>query len=154
MDDTTAVGVAEAPHDLGDEVQRLPPVQLAPLFHILLEGDAVDQLHDDIFHIAAPGHIVHRYDVGVRQLGNSLRLRVEPAAELLVLRQIAFQNFDRHQTVEAMALCLVDDRHAACADALQDLIAVVQHFSNVLIHTSPPFLQLLHQTAVTLSGAP
>ena len=82
VDDATAVGVAEAPHDLGDEVQRLPPVQLAPLFHILLEGDAVDQLHDDIFHIAAPGHIVHRYDVGVRQLGNSLRLRVEPAAEL------------------------------------------------------------------------
>ena len=54
VDDATAVGVAEAPHDLGDEVQRLPPVQLAPLFHILLEGDAVDQLHDDIFHIAAP----------------------------------------------------------------------------------------------------
>ena len=48
------LGVAETPHDLGDEVQRLPPVQLAPLFHILLEGDAVDQLHDDIFHIAAP----------------------------------------------------------------------------------------------------
>ena len=54
VDDATAVGVAEASHDLGDEVQRLPPVQLAPLFHILLEGDAVDQLHDDIFHIAAP----------------------------------------------------------------------------------------------------
>ena len=140
VDDAPAVGVAQASHDLGDEVQGLPPVQLAPLLHILLQRDAVDELHHDIFRVTAPGHVVDRHDVGVGQLSDCLGLRVEPAAEILVLGQVGLQNLDSHQTVETVALRLVDHRHAACADALQDLIAVVQHLSNVLIHTSPPSL--------------
>ena len=140
VDDAAAVGVAEPPHDLGDKVQGLPPVQLTPLFHILLQGDTVDQLHDDILCVAAAGHIVNGYDVGVGQLRDRLRFGVEPAAELLVLSQIALEDFNGHQTVEAMALSLIDHRHAACADALQNLIAVVQHFPDVLIHSSPPSL--------------
>ena len=142
VDDAAAVCVGEAPHDLGDEVQRLPPVQLAPLLHILLEGDAVDQLHDDVLHIAAPGHVVHRHDVGVGELGDSLGLRVEPAAEVLVLGQVALEDLDRNQAVEPVAFGLVDHRHAPGADALQDLIAVVQHPSDIRVlvfHVSPPF---------------
>ena len=140
VDDAPAVGVAQAPHDLGDEVQGFPPVQLAPLFHVLFESNTVDELHDDIFRIAAPGHIVNGYDIGMGQLGDSLGLRVEAAAEILVLGQVGLQNFHGYQAVETVAFCLVDHRHAACADALQDLIAVIQHFSNILIHTSTPFL--------------
>ena len=142
VDDAPAVGVAEAPHDLCNEVQRLPPVQLPPLLHVLLQRDAVDQLHDDILDIAALGHVVHRYDVGVRQLGDCLGFCVEPAAEVLVLGQVALENLDGHQAVQPVALGLVHNRHAPGADTLQNLIAVVQHFSNIRVlvfHVSPPF---------------
>ena len=134
-------------HDLGDEVQGLPPVQLAPLLlHILLEGDAVDELHDDIVQLAGAGHVVHRHDVGVGEHGDGLGLVVEAAAELRVLRQLLLEDLDGHQTVEPVAPGLVDHGHAAGADALQDLISVVEQFSYVLIHTFiSPFLQLLHQ---------
>ena len=145
VNDTPAVGVGEGLHNLGDEVQGLPPVQLAPLLHILLQRDTVDELHDDIFRVPSPAHVVNRHDVGVGQLGHRLGLRVEPPAEILVLGQVAFQYFQRHKAVEPVAFCLVDHRHAPGADALQNLIAVVQHFSNVLIHAVPPSLQLFRQ---------
>ena len=155
MDDAAAVGVAEAPHDLGDEVQRLPPVELAPLFHILLEGDTVDELHDDILNVAAPGHVIDRDDVGMGQLRNRLGLGVEPSAEILVLRKVAFEDLDGHQAVEAVTLCLIYHGHTARTDPLQDLVAVVQHFTNVLIHIpAPPSYAIRISTAVTLSEAP
>ena len=49
MDDAPAVGMAQRLDDLGNEVQGLPPGQLIALaLHVLLQRDAVDQLHDDI----------------------------------------------------------------------------------------------------------
>ena len=89
VDDAPAVGVAQAAHDLGDKVQRFPPVHAAPALHVLLQGDAVDQLHDDIFRLAAGGHVVHRHDVGVGQLCHGAGFIPEAAAEIGVLRQIA-----------------------------------------------------------------
>ena len=53
VDDAARMRVRERLHDLRDEVQRLTPVELAALFHILLERDAVDELHDDILRLAA-----------------------------------------------------------------------------------------------------
>ena len=88
VDDAPAMGMAQAPHDLGDEVQRLTPVQLAPLFHILLEGDAVDELHDDILGIPAPGDVIHRDDVGMGELRDSLGFGVETTPEILVLCKV------------------------------------------------------------------
>ena len=155
MDNTPAVGVAQATHDLGNEVQRFPPVQLSPLLHVLLQCDTIDEFHDDILGIAAPGHIIDRHDVRVGQLRDRLGFRVEAAAKILILRQIIFQDFDGHQAVQPMALGLIDHRHAACADAFQDLIAVIQHFSDIRIcHASPPSLCFCINTIVTLSGAP
>ena len=144
VDDPPAVGVAEALHDLGDdlgdEVEGLRPVEAAPALHILLEGDAVDELHDDIVHIAAPGHVVHRHDVGVGQHGDGLGLVMEPAAELRVLRQVLLQHLDGHQAVEPVAPGLEYHRHAPGADDLQDLIAVIQHLSYVTFHSKASFL--------------
>lgn len=56
VNNAPAVGVTETAHDLRNEMQRLTPVQLAPLFHILLQRDAIDEFHHDVFGIAAPGH--------------------------------------------------------------------------------------------------
>ena len=75
------------------------------------------------------------------QLGDSQRFIPEAAAELCILRQLTFQNFDGHKPVKAVALGLIDVGHTAGADQFQQLIAVVQHFSNVLIHLwSSPFI--------------
>ena len=146
--------MAQRPHDLGDEVQCLPPVHLATALHVLLQGDAVHQLHDDILRVAAAGHVVHRHDVGVGQLGHRQRLVPEAAAEVCVLRQIVFQDLHRHHSVQAVALSLVDVGHAAAADELQYLIAVIQHFSDILIHRCHLLQIFISSTAVTLSGAP
>ena len=140
MDDAPAVGVAQALHDLGDEVQRLGPVELAPALHILLEGDAVDELHDDIVHVAPAAHVVDGHDVGVAEHGDGLGLVVEPAAELRVLAEVFFEHLDGDQTVEPVALGLEHHRHAPGADDLQDLIAVVQHLSYVSFHSQASFL--------------
>ncbi len=134
VDDAPAVGVAQSAHDLGDEVQRLPPVHAPAALHVLLQGNAVDQLHDDIFPVRVGGHVVDRHDVGVAQLGDRLGFVVEPAAEVGVVRQIAFQYFDGHKAVQPVAPCLIHVGHAAGADQLQYFVAIVQHFSDVLIH--------------------
>ena len=82
-DDPPAVGVAQGLGDLGDKVEGLPPVQLvALLLHILLQGDAVDELHDNILQLGGAAHIIHRHNVGVGQHGDGLGLVVEAAAKL------------------------------------------------------------------------
>ncbi len=127
VNDAPAVGVGEGLHNLGDEVQRLPPGELAaPLLHILLEGDAVNELHDDIIQLLRAGHVIDRHNVGVGEHRYSLGLIVEPAAELCVLGQILLEDFHRNQAVEPVTPGLVHHRHAADTDALQDLISVVE----------------------------
>jgi len=153
MDNAAAVGVTQAPHDLRDKVQGFPPIQLAAFFHVLLEGNPVNQLHDDILGVAALGDVIDRHNVGMRKLRHSLRLRVKTAAEVLILGQAALEDLNRHQAVQPVTLRLVDDGHAAGADPLHDFIAIIQHFSNILIHDSLLYC-FCSSTAVTLSAAP
>ena len=115
-------------------MQRLPPVHAATALHILLQRDAVDQLHDDVFPVRIGGHVIHRHDVGVAQLRYRLGLIVEPAAEIRVVRQVAFQYLDGHKAIQPVAPGLIDIGHTAGADQFQYFIAIVQHFSDILIH--------------------
>ena len=140
VNDAPTVGVAEALHNLGNKVKGFRPVQAAPALHILLERNAVNELHNDIVHIAAPGHVIHRHDVGVRQHSNCLGLIVKPAAELGILREILFQHLDGHKPVETVAPGLEHHRHTPGTDDLQDLIAVIQHLSYVTFHSKASFL--------------
>ncbi len=136
-----AVSMAEPLHDLGNEVEGLRPVQPSPPLHILLEGNAVNKFHDNIVHVPPAAHVVHRHNVGVAEHGDSLRLIVEPAAELRILAEIFFQHLDGHHPVEPVALGLEYHRHAPGPDNLQDLIAVIQHLSYVSFH-SQAFLSI------------
>ncbi len=86
VDDAPAVGVLQRLGDLGGEVKGLPPAELNFLFQILLEGDALDQLHDDIVAVAGMGYVIDAYNVGVGEHRDRLRFRVEAAAEFRVLR--------------------------------------------------------------------
>ena len=127
VNDPPAVGVAQGLGDLGDEVQRLTPVQLVSLFlHILLQGNAVDQLHDDVFQRRGAAHVIHGHDVRVGQHSDRLGLIVEAAAELRILRQVLPQDLDGHQAVQPVTPRLIHLRHAADPDELKDFISIVE----------------------------
>ena len=64
MDDSPAVGMAEGPDDLGNKMECLPPTQRStPLFHVLLEGHAVHQFHDNIVQFIRPADVLNGYNV-------------------------------------------------------------------------------------------
>ena len=126
MDNAAAVGVLERLGDLHGEMQRLAPVEAALLLQILLERDALDQLHDDIVHVAGAGHVVNADDIRVRQHGDGLRLRMEAAAELLIARELILEDLHGDQAVQTVIQCFIYNCHPACPDDLEDLIAVIQ----------------------------
>ena len=86
MDDTTAVGMGKSAHDLTDKMQGFPPIQLTAALHVLLQGNTVNQFHDDVLDAIAAGHVIDRDDVGVAQLGDCQGFIPETAAEVLILR--------------------------------------------------------------------
>ena len=134
MDDAPAVGVFQSLGDLHGEMQRLLPVQHALLFHILLQGNAVDKLHNDEVGTFRGGNVINLDDVGMAQHGHGFALGMEPAAELLVPGKFVFQYFDRDQPVQPMAASFIYNGHAASAEDLQNLVPVIQQPSNILIH--------------------
>ena len=127
MDNPPAVGVAQRLCNLRDKVEGFPPIEFIPLFlHVLLQGNAINQLHYNIFQLRGPAYIVHRHDIGVGQHGNRLGLIVEPAAKFRVLRQVLPQNLDCHQPVQTVASGLIHLCHAAGTYQLQYLISVIE----------------------------
>ena len=97
------------------------------------------------------------------QLCHSPGLVPEAAAEIGVVRQIALEDLDGHQPVQAMTSGLIYIRHAAGTDQLPHLIQAVQLFadqvvhqrtSSVLIHVCHLLYSFISSTAVILSGAP
>ena len=141
VDDTLIVSVFQCSSDLHGKVERLLPIEVsAPALHILLQGDALHQLHDNIVRIALGGDIINTDDIGVIQHGDGLALRMETAAELPILRIIVLKNFDGHQPVQPVASCLIYHGHSAGADYFHNLIPVIQQPTYVFIHNENSFL--------------
>ena len=120
--------------DLRGIAQRLLRAEHAALREALLERHALDELHDDILRVAAVPHVIHRDDVRLREHGNSVRLRLKAVFQLGILRHLITQDLDGDIAVQLMAHGLINDRHAAAADDLQDLVAIVQHLADITIH--------------------
>ena len=170
MDDAASVRVLKRLGDLHRKMQRLAPIERPLALHILLEGNALDQFHDDVIHTAGAGDVVHADDVGMRKHRNGLRFRLEPTAELLIARKLLLEDLDRDKAVQAVIQRLIDLRHATGADVFENLIPVVQQSSDVAIHrkllsanaarfqrrTGAEICQNYSsiKTEVTLSGAP
>ncbi len=134
VNDAPAVGVLQGLQNLVHEMQTFPPVQrTAPPAHILLERNPLNQLHDHIFHALGLAHIKDVDDVGVTHHPHGLRFVVEPAANLIVLRKLRFQNLHRDHAVEPVAFGFVDNSHTPHAQHIQNFIAVIQRFSYVAI---------------------
>ena len=134
VDNPPRMGVLQRLGDLGGKMQRLPPVEGAPLLHILFESQAVNELHHDIVRIPGMVHVVHRYNIGMGQHGHRLALRMEPAAEVLVPAELLLEDFHRHKAVEPVTSGPIDHGHAAPADLLEYLITAIQQPSDIFIH--------------------
>ena len=134
VDDAVRVRVLERFCNLRGIAQRLLRAEHAALREALLERHALDELHDDILRITAVSHIVHRDDVRLREHGDGVRLRLKAVFQLGILRHLIAQDLNGDIAVQLMAHGLINDRHAAAADDLQDLVAVVQHLADITIH--------------------
>ena len=135
VDNAPAVGVFQSFGNLGCKVEGFLPIEDALDLHILLEGDAVNQLHNDVIGILRSGNVKHLHDVWVAEHGHGLALCPEAAEEIFIRRKLVFEYLYSHQAVQPMAACLIHHRHAARADDLQKLIPAIQQLSNILIHT-------------------
>ena len=159
VDDAVLVRVLEGLRDLGGEKQRLRRGEPALAVDILLERDALDELHDDILHRERMAHIVHRDDVRVAEHGDGLRLGLELRLELGIGENLLAQHLDGDIAVETVIERFIDNGHAAGADDLEKLVAVIQQLADIfvlrLVHKIPPLWgQKIAIAADTLSRAP
>ena len=99
MDNAPAMRMLQRLGDLNSKMQCFLPIQNALALHILLQANAVNQLHDDKIRLTGAGHIVNRYNIGVTQCGDYLALRMKTIPEFSILRIFIFQNFYRHQPI-------------------------------------------------------
>ena len=90
MDDAARVCVHECAGNLLSEENGLLPRQMTLALQILLEGDALDQLHNDIIRAVLAADVEHGNNIVVAQLGNGARLNGEPLADIRVLRELLF----------------------------------------------------------------
>ena len=143
VDDPPAVGVAQGPDDLGGEVEGLPPGQGAVLLlHILLEGQAVNELHDDVVQVVAVAVIIDGNDIRMGEHGDCPGLLVEAAAEVTVGGQVPLEDLDGHIPLQTVAVGLVDHSHPSNPDHVEDFIPVIEHFTDVLIHGNTLLIKL------------
>ena len=131
--DETPTGI-NPEYFIGETLIRIEDSLRRELREALLERHALDELHDDILRIAAVPHIIHRDDVRLREHGDGVCLRLKAVFQLGILRHLITQDLDGDIAVQLMAHGLINDRHAAAADDLQDLVAIVQHLADITIH--------------------
>ena len=142
MHDAVLMRVLERLCDLRGKEERLRRGELPLAGDILLERDAFDQLHDDILHRERMAHIVHRDDVRMAEHGDGMRLGLELRLELRVGEDLFAQHLDGDVAVEPVVERFIDNGHAAGADDLEKLVAVIQQLADIfvlrLVHTFPP----------------
>ena len=156
VDDAHAVGVLQGFGNLHSEVEGLFPVEYTLLGHVLLQGNTLNQFHNDIIRHHRGRHIVDIHNIGMAEHSNSLAFRMEATAEILILQIVILQDLDGHQPVQPVATGLIHHGHTAGTNNLQNLISVIQQTAYVfiLIHLGQLLSHKATSTLVTLSGAP
>ena len=84
VDDVMVVGMLQSACDLSGKNSHFLGRQAAPAAEVFLQGDAVDQLHDDVIHVSRPGNVINIDNIGMGQHGDGLGLFMKLAAKLLV----------------------------------------------------------------------
>ena len=121
MDDQPLVGELDGGTDLHEEAEAFGDRQVR-LATVVVDGLALDVLHDEVGHAAGHGAAVDQpRDVGVIELREDLPLALEPRDAVLDA-EAEPDHLDRRPALERLvhALGQVDGAHAAAADAPQD----------------------------------
>ena len=108
-----AVSRRNARRHLDGNADGLLVLQAALLFDIALEGDPLDQLHDNVVKRFFLHNVVDADNVRMGQPGRCLGLHPEFINERPVKGEFLFQYLNGNQAVQGMALGLIDHRHAA-----------------------------------------
>ena len=90
---------------------------------MLVERDAVEQLHRDIGKAVGLADIVDGDDIGVGERAGRPGLAQEAADKAEILAEFGLQDLDREDAVDAGIVGAIDVRHRAFADAPFDHIA-------------------------------
>ena len=89
---------------------------------LVLQRQAVEELHDDEGAAVFLADVVDGADVGMVQRRRSLRLAPEALQSLRVLGHVFGQELERDETVEPGVLGLVHDAHSAAAQLANDAV--------------------------------
>jgi hypothetical protein len=116
VDDAVPVGVAERRQHLADVRHRDGHGAGAARDDQLLEGAALDVLHDDVVRALRLAPVVDRDDVRVGEPGGVRRLPAEALDELDVVRVPLVEHLDRDLAAELLVLGEPDVGHAAGAE--------------------------------------
>src|SRR5204862_3412209 len=106
-------------------------------FDPLLERRAGDVLHDDERKAVDLTDVVDADDVRVGELGEGPRFLHEELAQGAVGRGVRVEDLDRDLAAERGVLSEVDLRGAACADRLEDPIALIEDAIHCQLRTAP-----------------
>ncbi len=116
-------GLAHLRADLGD----LALVDGAALVDGRLQVGSAHELHDDVVGAVVLAPVVHVHDVGALQVGGGGGLLLEALGEVGVGGVLGQHDLHGDQTAQHVVLRAVHLGHAADADALGYLVAVVEH---------------------------
>ena len=119
VDDASGVGRVERVGDFDAQRERHLQFHRTSGDHVL-EGHAVQELHDEESAAVVLADVVDGADVGMIQGGGRLGLAAETLQGLMILREIVGEEFQSDETAQTGVLGFVDDTHAATAELLHD----------------------------------
>ena len=113
VDDALLVSGIQAPRHLHGHLDRVVLRKLAFFLDVFLEGEALDQFHDDVVGAELLADIVHADHVRVGQAAGRLRLAGKLGHDVGVTAVFLFQDLYGNKPLKRHVFRLVDVRHAA-----------------------------------------
>ena len=125
MHDAVAVGVVQSAAGLGDDVDRLPDLEVPAVAQQLRAGAARDVLHHDEVLVVAgvKAEVEDLDDVGVDEPRGGERLPAKARHERRIVGQMLGQQLEGHIALETAVEGQVDRRHAADAETALDPVS-------------------------------
>ena len=160
VDDPLFMGALQCHQDLAGKMHCLLPTDGALLLDILLQGDAINELHDDILNLVAEADIINLHNIGVIEHRNRLGFIAEAAEEIAVVGELFLEDLNGNPAVLHAVIGLIHIGHAPHADQLVDFIPAVKALADKSIHNRyQTFLigrisQPLYMTAAVMLSAP
>ena len=127
VDDVEAVGHGQRLANLAADFGDLALVDGAALLDGGFQVGTADVLHDDVVRAVVLAPVVHVDDVGALQVGGACGFLFEALREVFICGVLREHHLDRYQAPQDVVLRAVHLGHAADADALGNLVSVVEH---------------------------